>query len=128
MAEVRFRTSRSGGPGGQNVNKTETKVELLFDVRGSPSLAEPIRERIVKALGARLAADGTLRVVSSVHRSQLANKKAAISRFQALLAGALKPRKRRVATRPSKASAARRMDKKRQHGAAKRLRRPPADG
>jgi len=125
QAELRFRTSRSGGPGGQHVNTSSTRVELLFDVRSSPSLREGQRARIVAALGHRLDQAGVLHLVSQAHRSQLQNKREVVERLQKLLDRALQPRKRRVATRPTRASRARHREAKRRQGAKKRLRRRP---
>jgi ribosome-associated protein len=117
--ELRFRFSRSSGPGGQHVNRSETRVELLFDLAGSPSLTEAQRMTLQRRLGRQIDAEGTLRVVSSSTRSQLENRADAVARFQALLAGALVQRKRRVATRPSAAARARRLDQKRARGSTK---------
>ena len=88
-AEVEYRTSRSGGPGGQNVNKVSTRVTLLFDLAGSGTLTEEQRRSISERLGGRTNKDGVLRVVSQRHRTQLANREAATERFARLLAEAL---------------------------------------
>lgn len=90
--ELTFKTSRSGGPGGQNVNKLNTRVMVLFDVAGSPSLSEEHRQQIRSRLSTRMDRHGILRVVSQKHRSQDANRQAAVERLQELLREALKPK------------------------------------
>jgi len=126
VAELEFRASRSSGPGGQGVNTTDSRVELRFDVANSPSLPAEARERALRRLGPRLDSNGVLRVVAQAQRSQLANRRAAMERFAELLSVALAiPRPRRP-TRPTAASAARRVESKRRRSATKRLRgRPP---
>ena len=96
--EVSYAFSRSSKPGGQNVNKVSTRVTLLFDVEGSAGLNERQRERVRETLASRIGKDGILRVVSQRHRTQKANREAALERFVALLVGALKPRRRRKPT------------------------------
>lgn len=90
--ELTFKTSRSGGPGGQNVNKLNTRVMVLFDVAGSPSLSEEHRQQIRSRLSTRMDRHGILRGVSQKHRSQDANRQAAVERLQELLREALKPK------------------------------------
>jgi ribosome-associated protein len=125
VAELEFRASRASGPGGQGVNTTDSRVELRFDLAGSPSLRPEDKERAMRRLGPRLDSGGVLRVVAQSSRSQLANRRAATERFAELLAAALyRPRPRRP-TRPSRAAAARRVETKRRRGDTKRLRRPP---
>ena len=87
--ELRFTASRSGGPGGQNVNKVSTRVTLWFDVAGSPSLTAEQRSLIRSRLATRISKEGVLRVVSQQTRSQAANREAALERFVALLRKAL---------------------------------------
>ncbi len=123
LAELEFRFSRSSGPGGQHVQRADTRVELLFDVANSPSLTDDQRERIRTRLAGYLDNDGVLHLFSSATRSQLANRADAIARFQALLARALQPRKRRIATRPTAASRERRLAEKRARGQIKQARR-----
>lgn len=124
MSEVRFRTSRSGGPGGQNVNKLETRVELEFNVLSSPRLSDHQRARIIEALASRIDSSGILRIVSSESRSQWKNKQQAIEKFAKLLRKALTPRKKRIRTGPSKASRERRLEQKKRQSEKKRLRKP----
>jgi ribosome-associated protein len=122
-SELTFRFSRSSGPGGQHVQKSDTRVELLFDVARSPSLSDEQRGRILERLASQIDGDGVLRVVSSATRSQLENREEAVQRFQALLAGALRVRKRRKPTQPSAAAREARLAEKKvrsQHKAARR--------
>ena len=122
-SELRFRFSRSSGAGGQNVNKRDTKVELLFDVAGSVSLGPRQRERILRKLASRIDADGVLHLVVSEERTQGRNREIATERFCELVADALKPDPpKRRPTRPSKASVDRRIAEKRRRGARKRQR------
>lgn len=121
--ELRFTFQRSTGPGGQNVNKTSTRVTLRFDVDSSPSLSQPQKNRIRARLATRIAKDGSLRVVSSRHRTQSANRKAALRRFVELLAEALEPVKPRKATKPPAAVNQRRLEQKRRRSSVKQMRR-----
>jgi ribosome-associated protein len=107
------------------VNTTDSRVELWFDVAGSPSLSPDQRERLLSALAGRLDGQGRLRIVAQRSRSQLANRREAVARLQALLAGALRPRAHRRPTRPGTAARQRRLDAKRRQAARKRARRPP---
>ena len=126
--ELRERFSRSSGPGGQSVNTTDSRVELSFDVARSPSLPEYARERALERLGSRLT-DGVLTIASSVERSQLMNRVAARARLAALLRDAVAPPQRpRVATRPSRAARARRVEDKRRRAQIKRNRRNDGGG
>lgn len=126
LEELEFRFSRSGGPGGQHANRSETRVELLYDVARSPSLTEVQRELLSERLDRLIDQDGVLHLVSSESRSQHQNRQAVIARFVALLQEALRPRKKRRATRPSRGSRERRLEEKRRHSVKKRGRRPPA--
>jgi ribosome-associated protein len=123
LAELSFQASRSSGPGGQHVQKSYTRVELLFDVPGSPSLTDRQRERVLERLARYIDTDGVLHLVSQSERSQLRNKSDVIARFQKLLREALRRRKRRKATRPTTKSIEQRLKKKKQRGETKRLRR-----
>jgi ribosome-associated protein len=126
-SELEFRTSTSSGPGGQHANRTETRVTLLFDVHHSSSLNAVQRERICDRLSTRISHEGVLRVSSQKHRSQSANREAAVARFVELLAEALKKERPRRATSPSRASKKKRVDEKKQRGVVKKLRRRPTE-
>ena len=126
-AELRYRFTRSGGPGGQNVNKTSTQVELLFDVTNSPSLSDDQREMVQRKLANRIDRGGVLHLVSHATRSQLENREEVTARFAALLAAALKPLKKRRPTKPSGAARERRIRAKKERGQTKARRRAAAD-
>lgn len=126
LDELSFRYARSSGPGGQHVQRTETKVELLFDAAHSPSLSEEQRRLVIDRLGTRVDSDGVLHLSSQASRSQLENREEVIARFQRLMALALRPRPARKATRPSAAARQKRLDAKRRRGEIKRLRRRAA--
>ena len=121
--DLRWRFSRSSGPGGQSVNTTDSRVELSLDVAATQALGPVLRERALAALADRLV-DGVLTVSAAEHRSQLQNRRAARARLAALLreATAPPPRSRRP-TRPSRASQERRIAAKKRRGETKRLRR-----
>lgn len=121
-AELEYRATRSGGPGGQHVNTSSTRVELYFDVAGSPSLDEAERARVLEKLAGRIDAGGVLRLASSEHRSQHQNKEAVTGRFVHLLREALHVPKARKKTRPTKASREQRLHAKRRRSETKRLR------
>jgi ribosome-associated protein len=125
--ELSFTASRSGGPGGQHVNKTASKVTLRFDVAHAPSLPEEIRARLLAALGARVGADGTVRVVCQASRSQFANRKTAEMRLQSMLIAALVPVAPRVATKIPRAEKRRRIETKKRRSGIKRSRAIPDD-
>ncbi len=125
--ELTFQTSTSSGPGGQHVNRTETKVTLLFDVRRSGSIDDDQRQRILDRLATRINREGILRVSSQKHRSQSANREVAIRRFVELLADALRDAPPRKASRPTRASRKRRVDAKKQRSRTKELRRKPRE-
>ena len=120
--EVQYRTTRSSGPGGQHVNKTETQVELLFDVAHSPSLNDNQRQRILSKLRNIIDSEGVLHLTAHSERSQLRNREIVTVRFQELLAAALRVPKRRRPTRPTAASKAKRLDSKKRRGQIKQLR------
>ncbi len=124
--ELDFTASRSGGPGGQHVNKVSSKVILWFDVANSPSLSEEDKELITRRLGRRIDKDGFLRIVSQSTRSQAANRELAVERLVELLQDALKQIPIRRKTRLSRASKLRRLEEKKQrsmvkHGRSKRF-------
>lgn len=123
--ELDVRVARSGGPGGQGVNTTDSKVELRFDVTNSGVLSDRQRRAIRKHLKNRLTKDGVLIVQASERRSQHRNREEARKRLRGLLRDALAPRKRRIATRPSRAANERRLEQKKQRGRTKELRKRP---
>ena len=123
QAEVRYRTTRSSGPGGQHVNKTETQVELLFDVAHSSSLTEAQRQRILSKLKNLIDQDGVLHLTAQSERSQLRNREIVTARFQEVLAAALREPKKRRSTKPTAASKTKRLESKKRRGQIKRLRR-----
>jgi ribosome-associated protein len=118
--EVSFATSRSGGPGGQNVNKLETRVTVRFDVGVSPSLSEEQRQRLRERLATRITRAGVFHVTSQKHRTQAENKEAAVARFAELMAEALREEAPRKPTRVPKAARRRRLDEKRRQSQRKR--------
>jgi ribosome-associated protein len=120
--ELSFATARSGGPGGQNVNKLETKVTVRFDVAGSPSLTDAQRQRLRERLATRITRDDVLQVSSQRHRTQAANRDAAVARFVELVQEALAEETPRRPTRPSGASRRRRLDEKRRQSRRKQQR------
>jgi ribosome-associated protein len=124
MSELSFRFARSGGPGGQHVNRSATQVELLFDVTNSPSLSEAQRRRVLRRLKSRLDTEGVLHLVSQETRSQHRNREEVVARFQELMRDALRIRKKRLRTRPSRAARERRLEQKRRRSEKKRRRRP----
>jgi ribosome-associated protein len=128
-SELRFVATRSGGPGGQNVNKVATRVTLFFDLDDSPSLSPEQKARIRECLATRVSKDGVLRVTSQVHRSQSANREETVERFVTLLRQALNEREQRVPTRVSRAAKQRRLAEKKQHARlkAERSARPDLD-
>jgi ribosome-associated protein len=122
-AELEYRASRAGGPGGQHVNTSSTRIELLWDFARSPGVSEGVRARIVEKLGARLDAEGRLRVVAANERSQAQNRAAAEDRLVELIRKALivaRPRKRTKVPRAVKES---RLREKKRRGDVKRNRR-----
>jgi ribosome-associated protein len=127
LSEIGFRTSRSGGPGGQNVNKLETRVELLFDLFNSPSLSPIQRTLIITNLKNRIDESGVLRISVQDTRSQFQNKALAVDRFVSLLRFALRPRKKRRKTRPSESSRQKRLESKRRLSEKKRRRKNNSD-
>lgn len=128
--ELIFTFTRSGGPGGQNVNKVSTRVTLCFDVRQSPSLPDYARQRILARLANRINKEGVLRVVAQTTRSQAANREEALRRFVELLQAALHRDPPRRPTGVPAAERERRLAAKKRHGLTKRGRSssPDRDG
>jgi ribosome-associated protein len=120
-SELRIRVSRSSGPGGQHANTAETRVEAVFDVDASVALTDRQKQRV------RASAGPVLRAVAQDERSQARNRELAVERLVGKLREALKVERRRVATRPTKASVERRLESKRRRAAAKRRRAAPPD-
>lgn len=116
-----FRFSRSSGPGGQHAQKSETRVEAIFDVESSQALTETQKRRVVARTGP------VLRAIAQDERSQLRNRELALERLVGQLREALKVERKRVPTKPSAAARERRLERKRRRSDTKRLRRPPAD-
>lgn len=123
LAELHFQFSRSGGPGGQHVNRTESQVELTFDVLTSPSLNEAQRTRVLSKLKSYIDTRGILHLTSQTTRSQHRNREEVIERFQHLLERGLYVPKRRIPTRPSRAVKEQRLTGKRRLSATKQRRR-----
>ena len=121
LAEIELRFSRSSGPGGQHANTAETRVEAILDVEASSALTEAQKRRVVAKAGS------TLRAVAQDERSQLRNRELAVERLVEQLREALKVQRRRVATKPTKASRERRLESKKRRSKTKRLRRRPPD-
>ena len=114
---------RASGPGGQNVNKLSTAVQLRFDVRHSPSLPGDVRARLERLAGSRLTRDGVLVIIAQRHRTQLRNRQDALDRLLDLIRRAAVAPIRRRPTRPTKASRERRIEGKKRRGGIKHLRR-----
>jgi ribosome-associated protein len=125
LAELEYRASRSGGPGGQHVNTSSTRIEVWWDIAASPALTEAQRQRLLSRLVSRLDGSGRLRLVSSGSRSQLRNREEVTERLREIVAGALVVPKTRKRTRPSRAAKAARLESKRRRSATKRDRRAP---
>jgi ribosome-associated protein len=122
MAELRWRFSRSGGPGGQHANTSDTRAEVVFDIAGSPSLGPRQRQRLLDKLGPEV------RAVAADERSQVRNRALALDRLRDRIAAALRVEKPRTATRPTKSSQQRRVESKRRRSQTKQLRRPVDPG
>ena len=125
--ELRFRTARSGGPGGQHVNKTSTKVEVLWNVVRSESLSDAQREWLLAKLSSRIDVRGMLRVASTDSRSQLQNRETAVDRINEIVRMALRVPKPRKKTRPPKRAVEDRLAEKKKR-AEKKERRKNVDG
>src|SRR3954470_2800841 len=125
-SELVYRASRSGGAGGQHVNTSSTRIELLWDFERSAALDQTQKERVRKKLAARIDAEGLVRVVAGNRRSQLQNRGAAEERLAKLVRDAMHVPKKRRATAPTKASRQKRLDGKRQQSKKKENRRKDA--
>lgn len=112
-AEFIFQASRSSGPGGQNVNKVNSKIELRFNIQNSVILTDDQKEILLSKLSAKISLDGFLIVISQRDRSQLVNKEDAVRKFYELIEKALRPVKRRKSTRPTRSSVEKRLEGKR---------------
>jgi ribosome-associated protein len=121
LSEIELRFSRSSGPGGQHAQKSETRVEAVFDVEASAALTDRQKHRVLRKAGP------VLRAVAQDERSQARNRELAIGRVADALREALHVQRRRVATKPGRAAIERRLEQKRRRSATKRLRQPPRD-
>jgi ribosome-associated protein len=121
--EIQMDFIRSSGPGGQNVNKVASGVQLRFDVAASPNLPEEVKQRLRGIAGSRITEDGTLIIEAKRYRSQEQNREDAVARLVTLLQKATEKPKPRRKTRPTAASQAERIDSKKRRGAIKRARR-----
>lgn len=121
LSEVELRFSRSSGPGGQHANTSETRVEAILDIEASSALTDAQKRRVLAKAGP------TLRAIAQDERSQLRNRELAVERLVEQLRQALKVERRRVATKPTKASRERRLDTKKRRSRTKKLRRPPPE-
>jgi ribosome-associated protein len=122
-SELTFEFTRAAGPGGQNVNKTSTAVQLRWDVGATQTLSEAAKARLVKLAGKRLTAEGVLVIEARRYRSQERNRQEAVTRLVRLVQQALEPPKLRRPTRPSAASREKRLQEKKERSEIKRLRR-----
>jgi ribosome-associated protein len=125
LDEFQFETSRSGGPGGQNVNKVNSKVQLRWSPAASPSLPEPVKARLLLAVAGRLTREGELLISSTRTRDQARTVDDCLEKLRTLIEAALKPPKSRRATRPTLASKKRRVESKQRRADTKRGRRAP---
>ncbi len=125
--ELVFTFARSSGPGGQNVNKTETKATLRWAVRESPSLPADVRARFVRSFATRITTEGELVLSSQRHRDRSRNIDDCLEKLAAMLRSVAIPRRKRRPTRPSRGAVERRITEKKRRGSSKSARRKPAD-
>lgn len=123
--EFRFNSSRSGGPGGQHANKTETQVELRFNIPESSILNEAEKQRLLKKLSSKVTKEGELIVTAESKRSQVQNKEEAIEKFYSMVEKALRKPKKRKPTKPTRTSKKKRLEEKKKHSEKKAKRKPP---
>jgi len=122
MSEIEMTAVRSRGPGGQNVNKVATAIQLRFDIRGSATLSEQLKNKLLATGDQRISSEGVLVIKSQVYRSQDRNRQAALQRLAELLRDAAKKKKKRIPTRPGKKATQKRLDAKSRRGALKKSR------
>ena len=127
ISELEYRASRSSGPGGQHVNTSSTRIEIWWDIAGSPSLTPEQRAQLLERLRTRLDSQGRLRLVSGESRSQLRNRENVTERLREVVAAALAVRKKRKPTKPSPGAKAARLEAKRRRALTKQQRRAPRD-
>lgn len=123
LDEVSFNFSRSGGKGGQNVNKVETKVELVFNVHSSSALDEQGKARLLEKLPSKVDKDGNIHIISQSERTQFANRKKAVQKFESMLRRAFKPEKKRKKSQKPQSVKRKIVEDKRKHGEKKKERR-----
>jgi ribosome-associated protein len=126
-AELVYRATRAGGPGGQHVNTSSTRIELLWNLRTTAALEPEVRDRVAAQLLTKLDGEGWIRIVSASSRSQGQNREAAEERLVAMIRGALVVRKKRKPTKPTFGSKQARLEGKKKRGDTKRMRRPDFD-